>query len=293
MLARPASRVAPHPTAALSTPAVHVVPGVPPCPATTVVGVLILAHRGLPGADCPENTVAAVAAALAVGADGVEVDLRLTADGVLAVSHDPHLPRGAGLPAAVATSSWAAREPAANRGDVPLARLEHVLAAAAGRRVVLEMKKPPPGPAAEARTARAVAGRLRALERAGDPLDVTVSSFSPSLVGAVRALLPARSTVRTALLGRPLDGASALLRRALDAGHDEIHPHVLPLLTDSSVVASAHALGMAVVPWTVNRRRDVRRLHRLGVDGLITDVPVSAATTLAGAVARAGAAGPT
>ncbi len=253
--------------------------------------VLILAHRGLPGADCPENTVAAVSAALAAGADGVEVDLRLTADGVLAVSHDPDLSRLAGLPVAVATSPWSALEMAADRGGVQLARLEHVLAAAAGRRVVLELKKPPPGPAAETRTALAVAGRLRALEHAGAPLDVTVSSFSPSLVGAVRALLPASSTVRTALLGRPLDQVAALLRRALDAGHDEIHPHVLPLLADSSVVASAHTLGMAVLPWTVNRRRDVRRLHRLGVDGLITDVPVSVRTAVAGAVAPAGGPG--
>jgi glycerophosphoryl diester phosphodiesterase len=42
------------------------------------------------------------------------------------------------------------------------------------------------------------------------------------------------------------------------------------------VVAAAHSCGVAVVPWTVNRRRDVRRLDRLGVDALITDVPASA-----------------
>jgi glycerophosphoryl diester phosphodiesterase len=247
--------------------------------------VLILAHRGLPGADRPENTLAAVAAAVDAGADGVEVDLRLTADGVLAVSHDPDLSRVTGLSASVADSTWACLDEAAATSGVRLARLEPLLALAAGRRVVLELKKPPPGPAAEVRTALAVAGHLRSLQRAGLALDVTVSSFSPTLVSKVRGLLPPGSGVRTALLGRPLDRASSILRQALDAGHDEVHPHVLPLLAESTVVAAAHALGVAVVPWTVNRRRDVRRLRRLGVDGLITDVPVSARVALAGATA--------
>ena len=68
--------------------------------------MIVLAHRGLPGADRPENTVAAVTAAFDAGADGVEVDLRLTADGVLAVSHDPDLTRLTGLPAPVAETPW-------------------------------------------------------------------------------------------------------------------------------------------------------------------------------------------
>jgi glycerophosphoryl diester phosphodiesterase len=238
--------------------------------------VLILAHRGLPGADRPENTTAAVAAAFDHGADGVELDLRLTGDGVLAVSHDADLARLTGCAMPVATTSWAALSGAAADGGVRLARVEQVLALAAGRRVVLELKKPPPRPGAERRTAEALVAQLRALLDAEVPLEVTVSSFSPTLVAAVRALLPTDGRVRTALLGRPLDRSTSILRQALDAGHDEVHPHVLPLLAEPEVVAAAHACGTAVVPWTVNRRRDVRRLDRLGVDGLITDVPASA-----------------
>jgi glycerophosphoryl diester phosphodiesterase len=247
--------------------------------------VLILAHRGLPGADRPENTLAAIAAAFDCGADGVEIDLRLTADGVLAVSHDPDLARLTGLPIPVADTPWPRLDDAAVRGGVRLARLEQVLALAAGRRVVLEVKKPPPGAAAEARTALAVAGQLRSLQRAGLAMDVTVSSFSPTLVAAVRGMLPHGTGIRTALLGRPLDRATSILRQALDAGHDEFHPHVLPLLAETAVVAAAHACGVAVVPWTVNRRRDVRRLERLGVDALITDVPASARAAVTPAAA--------
>jgi glycerophosphoryl diester phosphodiesterase len=249
------------------------------------LAVLILAHRGLPGAGRPANTAAAVAAAFESGADGVEVDLRLTRDGVLAVSHDPDLGRLTGLATTVAGSTWSVLDAAAQRRGMRLARLEQVLALAAGRRVVLELKKPPPAPTAEAHTARAVVAQLRSLHRSGVYLDVTISSFSPTLAAAVRELLPPGSGVRTALLGRPLHRAASLLRQALDAGHDEVHPHVLPLLSEGSVVDTAHACGLAVVAWTVNRRRDIQRLDRLGVDALITDVPVAARTAATPAAA--------
>ena len=45
-------------------------------------------------------------------------------------------------------------------------------------------------------------------------------------------------------------------------------------------LAEAHELGLRVVPWTVNRQEDMRRLIRWGVDGLITDRPDLARTVL-------------
>jgi glycerophosphoryl diester phosphodiesterase len=235
------------------------------------VHVIVLAHRGLPALRRPENTVAAVAAAYAAGADGVEVDLRLTSDGVLALSHDPDLRRVAGTPHPVASSSWLELRRAGRAGGLELARVEQVLAVAAGRRTVLEVKRPC-RPEDEERTAAAVVAHLR--EAAG-PLDVTVSSFSAPVLAAVRARLPLAG-VRTALLGTPADRVPRLLRTALDAGHDEVHPHVLPLLAEPDVVTAAHGCGVAVVPWTVNRPAQLHRLRRLGVDGVITDVPVAA-----------------
>jgi glycerophosphoryl diester phosphodiesterase len=243
--------------------------------------VLLLAHRGLPAPDRPENTADAVTAAFAAGADGVEVDLRLTADDVLVLSHDAHLGRVAGRPAHVARCGWRELRAHAAAGGVDLARPEDVLVAAAGRRVVLEVKKPPPGPAATARTALAVAQLLRDLRRSDVPLDVVVSSFSATLLGHLRRLLPPVTGVRTGLLGRPLAAPSSLLRQALAAGHDEVHPWVESLLAAPEAVETAHALGVAVCPYTVNRRRDVRLLARLGVDALITDVPVSARLAMA------------
>jgi glycerophosphoryl diester phosphodiesterase len=249
--------------------------------------VLLLAHRGLPGSSRPENTLRAVRAAFAAGADGLELDVRLTRDGVLALCHDPDLRRLTDRPTAVADTSWEQLRAVAAAGGVELARVEQALVLAAGRRVVLEVKQPPPGPRATARTALAVTGMLRELHRAGVPLDVTVSSFAPAVVAHVRRSLPAGLDARTALLGRPLARPGSLLRQALTAGHDEVHPHVSALLASPGCVETAHAVGVAVVGWTVNRRRDVRRLARLGVDALITDVPASARVALAATAAAA------
>jgi len=241
--------------------------------------VLILAHRGLPGIDCPENSVAAIAAAFDCGADGVEVDLRLTADGVLAVSHDADLHRLTGVRLGVAGAPWGDLVATAGARDVSLARAEEVLDLAAGRRVVLEVKQPPPGRVPGFRTAVAVVDLLGRAQRGGVDLDVTVSSFAPNIVAAVRTLLPHGSGVRTALLGCPEDPATAILQQAVERGHEEVHPHVLSVLNEPAVVEKAQECGVAVVPWTVNARRDVRRLAMLGVHGLITDVPVSARAT--------------
>ena len=238
----------------------------------------ILAHRGSPGPRFVENTLPAVASCLHDGADGVEVDLRLSADGVLVVCHDPTLRRLAGSPLAVATSTWGQLQAAGRSGGVPLTRVEDLLAVLAGRPVVLEVKRPQPG--AVPVTVAALVDVLAGLRQVGLPLDVTVSSFSPEVVAAVRATAPDELGLRTALLGDVRDRPTSLVRRALHAGHDQVHPHVAALLAEPVAVARAHALGVGVVPWTVNRSRALRRLAALGVDGVITDVPTSARLTL-------------
>ena len=239
----------------------------------------IYAHRGSPGSCFVENTLPAVSACLLDGADGVEVDLRLSADGVLVVSHDPTLRRIAGAGLAVASSTWEALRVASACAGVPLTRVEEVLDVLAGRPVVLEVKRPLPG--AVPQTVAALVAVLTGLAQAGLPLDVTVSSFSPAVVAQVRATAPRGLGLRTALLGDVRDRPTSLLRQALQDGHDQVHPNVAALLAEPSAVDRAHALGVGVVPWTVNRSRALRRLAALGVDGFITDVPRSARLALA------------
>jgi glycerophosphoryl diester phosphodiesterase len=239
--------------------------------------VRILAHRGAPSGGAVENTVPAVTEAFRV-ADAIEVDLRLTADGVLAVCHDPALTRLTGRPLEVAATSWDGLRRAACDSGVPLARAEWMLAAAAGRPVVLELK--PPAPRAVERTVQVLLERLGGLHAAGLPLEVTVSSFSPTMVAAVRAAAPARLALRTALLSCPGRPAPDALREAVAAGHDELHPHVTDLFAAPQIVAIAAARGVAVVPWTVNARQGIRRCAELGVTGLITDRPTTARLAL-------------
>lgn len=95
----------------------------------------LYAHRGSPSTACLENSVASVVGCLAGDADGVEIDLRLSADGVLVGSHDPDLRRVTGLPLQVAACGWEHLQQAAASRGVALARAEWLLAAAAGRPV--------------------------------------------------------------------------------------------------------------------------------------------------------------
>jgi glycerophosphoryl diester phosphodiesterase len=235
--------------------------------------VLVLAHRGAPTSVAAENTVPAVLAALRHGADGVEVDLRLTADGVLTVTHDADLRRVAGLPLVVARSRWGPLRDAAVAAGHALARVEDVAVAAGAARLVLELK---PAPSARDRTAQALADAVLRLRRADLAHDVVVSSFDAELLLAVRR----RSPVRTALLGEAWDPLGRLVRRALSDGHAQVHPYHRTVGPEG--VAAAHAVGVAVVPWTVNGHRPLARVLRSGVDAVITDEPVRARRELAG-----------
>jgi len=235
----------------------------------------VLAHRGLAGLRRPENSVAAVAAALTLGADGVEVDVRLTADNVLVCSHDPHLTATDGRRVDIAGSPAAALLALDLGAGHHAATLADVLAVAGahGRRVVVEAKEVDlPG----------YADRLglelaRVLGPA--PERVTVSSFDGDLLAALGPVLRPRRAP-TALLGRPGTALSSLLRQAVDAGHDEVHPALSAVLDAPAAVATARRLGVAITPWTVNRRSDLRQVAALGVAALITDHPARAREAL-------------
>jgi len=250
--------------------------------------VLVLAHRGSPSARRPENTVAAVRAALDGVADGVEIDVRRTADGVLVCSHDGDLMRLAGRPLVIANSRLGEIRRVALAGGHRIATVDEVLATARGRLVI--EAKPVTGTAAALHTAMAL---CLALEVAPPGPAVTVSSFDAALLGTIRFALrhSGRSYVRTALLGRPGTPAEVLLRRTLDGQHGELHPHVSDLLRSPQLVDVAHSLGATVTCWTVNRRRDVRRLAQLGVDAVISDRPAVARAAATAAVQGARAQG--
>lgn len=219
----------------------------------------VLGHRGSrsPG---PENTLRAVVAALAAGADGVEVDVRRCADGRLVLCHDPTV-RGR----AVLHTSY---DDLAAIG-VPL--LADVLAVASGRGVVCEVKNASDEPDFDP-TGEATVGRLLRLlaERPGSAAPATVSSFDPRVVAAARS-----GGLRTGLLTRPGVPVGTGLAAATAAGHPELHAHVTSVRLDRGAARRAHEAGVELVAWTVTRVGAARRFAAAGLDGVIADDPAA------------------
>lgn len=216
----------------------------------------VFAHRGASVA-CQENTLEAFAAAVAMGADGVELDVRRTADGALAVHHDAHLPDGrllcevaaADLPADV-TSLVAA-----------LAKCEALI-------VNVEIKNWPRDPDHDPTllVADAVAAIVAPLGSR-----VIVSSFNLADVDRVRAIDPSIPTGTLAMFGPDADVAARFVDRARRGGHTAVHPHHGAVT--SHLVEVAHAAGLRVNTWTVDAPDRIRELAALGVDAIVTNVP--------------------
>jgi len=219
--------------------------------------VAVLAHRGGTG-PWRENTLEAFAGALALGADGVELDVRADAGGVAVVHHDAEV-EGVGPVSAMA-------------GDVRpdwLPTLDEALRACGQGLVNVELKldAADSGPEACASLASAVAPVL-----AGAPAalgGVVVSSFWPQALEAL-ALLDA--AVPLALLVHPALDAAGAVPVAAGLGCVALHPHIGAVTP--GLVAEARAAGLAVTTWTVNRPAELDRAGAAGVDGVVTDAVV-------------------
>ena len=218
---------------------------------------LVYAHRGASAAE-PENTVAAFRAAARMGADGVELDVRRTADGAAAVVHDATLADGR----AVADVTLA-EVPA----EVP--RLDEALDACAGLVVNVEVKNAPWDADFDADESLAELVVRTLADRDGRD-QVIVSSFGEGAVARVRQLDPSLPTAFvTAVLTD--DQVDDLVEEVAAAGHVALHPHhltVTPHLLDR-----CHGAGLAVNTWTVDDPERIHALAALGVDGVVTNVP--------------------
>jgi glycerophosphoryl diester phosphodiesterase len=235
---------------------------------------MVYAHRG-GAALAPENTLVAFETGLAAGADGIELDVRLSLDCVAVLMHDPTLDRttdGTG-PVEMRTAAELAALDAGCRferdGGFPfrgcgigVPSLRDVLDRHRSTSLIVELKSSDP------RLAQAVVDEIHAAGAAGR---VTIGSFQKGALDAARALDPA---IRT---GADTDevrgGVDSVLARP---GFDEFQvPEVFAgmRVVTPEFIARAHDAGVAVVVWTVNQEDDMRRLLDWGVDGLITDRP--------------------
>jgi len=230
----------------------------------------ILAHRGACRV-ARENTVDAFVAAGALGADGVELDVHRSADGVLVVHHDADAP-GLGVLAEHRVADIRRRLP-----YVPT--LEEALDACAGLLVNVEVKNLP-GDADFDPDDGAASGLVELLDARQNRDEVLISSFNLATIDRVRALDPDLPTGFLTLLGLdPLDGIAI----ASDRGHWAVHPDVRSMRgpVAEAVADRAGELGLAVNVWTVDAPEEIRRLAAAGVDGIVTNVPDVARAALA------------
>ncbi len=213
----------------------------------------VLAHRGSTERH-RENTLEAFLEARRLGADGIELDVRRSADGALVVHHDAELPDGRLLPE-VAVADLPEH--------VPL--LGEVLEACHGMVVNVEIKNAPGDPGYE--PDQAIAALVAAaVHDAGWTEGVIVSCFQADTLDAVRAADP--SLPLGWLLGFAEEPGAAV-DEAARRGFQALHPFFSAV--DDQLVALAGAAGLALNVWTVNSRVDLRRMVGLGVDALITD----------------------
>lgn len=234
----------------------------------TPVMPAVVAHRGASAA-APENTLAALRLAAAMGARWAECDVRLSADGVAVVLHDATLERttdGRGPVAARTAAELAALDAggwfdAAFAGErVPTLAAVTAEASRLGLGLNLEIKAE--SAAAAGATADAVAPVLAAWSGA-----LVVSSFHATALAALRETAPA---LRRGMLCRRRVGTAELaIAHALAA----VSLHADRRAFAAATTARIAAAGLWPVAYTVNDAAEAARLWRAGVATLITDTP--------------------
>jgi glycerophosphoryl diester phosphodiesterase len=249
--------------------------------------VLVYGHRGA-RAYAPMNTIPSFALAIDQGADGIELDVQLTADGELVVIHDftvDGTTDGSGavkdlLHAEIKELDAAARfapqaTPLSGRaagpfGAVRVPTLEEVFvlvcdAAPADFIVNVEIKAPYCGADGKDTTDGVEAAVADRILRYGMSERVVVSSFNPPTLRRFKKIAP---TIPVGFLyeeNGPIDTAPLMA----GAGHEAWHPR-FSLATDKAIAAE-RAAGRIVNVWTVNDEAEARRLAADGAAGIITD----------------------
>ncbi|MDB6165802.1 MAG: ugpQ [Lacunisphaera sp.] len=220
---------------------------------------LVIAHRGA-SAEKPENTLAAFRRALALKADGIELDVQASADGMPVVFHDARLRRLTGFRGRLADLPWRELKQLRVAGTERIPRLSDVFALLRDRGMVVQV---------ELKRGAAVAPVLRDIRRAKATRGVILASFEPELVAEARRLAP---EIPRMLISAGRGGPGELLRQMAAAGADGLSLNYKSVRTRATV-NRIHAAGATLWCWTVNDATAARRLAEWGVDALIGDNP--------------------
>jgi glycerophosphoryl diester phosphodiesterase len=230
---------------------------------------LVIGHKGAPTL-AAENSAASFAQARALGADGVELDVRRVGDGHLAVWHDPVLADGTVL----LDTSWPVIE-----GSVD--DLEAVLDASAGLRLVnVEIKNwLYDSDFDETLTiADLVAAELASRPEAERPTFVVSCFHQPTVDRARKVFADVAPEIGVGWLLWNVDDPAAAVAAAAEGGYRALHPHYTAVTPE--LVEQAHAADVAINCWTCNDAETIAWLAEIGTDGIITDNPALALEAL-------------
>lgn len=228
----------------------------------------VWAHRGASG-HRPENTLDAFALAMEMGADGIELDVQLSADGEVVVIHDETVDRvteGRGRVAELTLRTLKSLNaahtfPGSDPVRVPTLAEVFALLRPTGLTINVELKNSrEPYPGLEEKCI-ALAREMGVAER------VWFSSFQHYSLVRIKEIAPEFpcGLLYDATMVRPWQYARAL-------GMDALHPHYTELSVLGEVEES-HRAGIRVHTWTVNRETELRFAIGAGVDAVITNYP--------------------
>jgi glycerophosphoryl diester phosphodiesterase len=242
-----------------------------------IAAPLVIAHRGS-SRFAPENTLASFRLAADQGANAIELDAKLSADGVVVVIHDSTVDRttnGSGAVRSLSLSRLKSLDAgsffSSQFGGEPIPTLEEVLAAVGSRLLInIELTNySSPGDRLVEKTVELV----RTFHLEGS---ILFSSFHPLNLLHAQRLLPEVPRAILALPGRKGWWARSFMLRS-------ISPHAVnPYLSDANqaYINRQHVSGRKVNVWTVNDPGDLERLTLEGADGLITDDPRTASQVI-------------
>lgn len=240
---------------------------------TEQTGPFIFAHRGA-SAHAPENTLAAFELAVESGAHGIELDVKLSADEKVIVLHDQTVDRttdGFGDVRTLLSSTLRELNASVNFGSqYPLQHVPQLdeVFELVGQRTYFNIE-----------LTNLSTPRDELPERVAETIvhhglqdRVLISSFLHLNLKRIKELLPEVPVAILAFQG--ITGAAARSTFGRRRSPLIIHPHHSDV--DKRFMKREKAAGRRVHPWVVNERAEMRRLFKLGVDGLFTDDPALA-----------------
>ena len=243
---------------------------------------LVIAHRGA-SSIAPENTLPAFEAAVEQGADGIELDVKLSRDGVLGVHHDQTLERTTNGSGRLSHWDWSdlqKLDAGVHFGDefrgIGIPTLEEVFKSIGNQTLYnLELTE-------YQRLRTDIASKT--IELVGEhqlEKNVLYSSFNPF------ELIRASSRVERSTLALLVHAATPAIIRILVrvlTPQEVYHPE--NSIVNEALINTLHRSNQRINVWTVNDENRMRALFEWGVDGLITDVPALAVNVRAGKESR-------